>query len=143
MEHALAMLRAWSTGMVGWCATEGGNPDRGIALLTEAIAALRVTQSRHFLSYLLGLLAEAQMKAGYHADAMKAVEDGIALVDASGERYYSAELYRLQGELLVRPPHRQKRKAQASFRAAINLARQQGAKALEQRAKESLRCWSG
>jgi hypothetical protein len=68
--------------MVGWCAAEGGNPDRDIALLTEAIAALRTTQSRHFLSYLLGLLAEAQMKAGHHADAVKAVEDGIALVDA-------------------------------------------------------------
>jgi DNA-binding winged helix-turn-helix (wHTH) protein/predicted ATPase len=142
MEHDLAMLRAWSAGVAGWCAAEGGNPDRGIALLTEAIAALRATQSRHFLSYLLGLLAEAQMKAGHHADAVKAVEDGIALVDASGERYYSAEIYRLHGELLARAPHRQKRKAQASFRAAINLARQQGAAALEQRAKESLRRWS-
>jgi predicted ATPase len=94
--------------VLGWCVAETGDPDRGLGLLTEAIAALRATHSRHFLSYLVGLLAEAQMKAGQHADAMKAVDDGIALADARGERYYSAELHRLHGELLARPPHGQK-----------------------------------
>lgn len=39
------------------------------------------------------------MKAGHHDDAMTAVDEGVALVEASGERYYSAELHRLHGEL--------------------------------------------
>ena len=142
-EHDLALPRAWSTGVIGWCAAETGDPDRGIALLTEAIAALQATQSRHFMSYLLGLLAEAQMKAGHHAEAMKAVEDGIALADASGERYYTAELHRLHGELLARPPHGLKHKAEASFRAAIKIASKQGAVALDRKARESLRSWAG
>jgi hypothetical protein len=49
----------------------------------------------------------------------------------------------LHGELLARPPHRQKRKAQASFRAAIKVAKRKGATALEHKAIESLRRWSG
>jgi adenylate cyclase len=142
-EHDLAMLRAWSTGVVGWCAATSGTLDRGIALLTEAIAALQATQSRHFMCYLLGLLAEAQMQAGHHSEAMKAVEDGIALAEAHGERYYDAELHRLRGELLARSPHGQKSKAAASFRAAIKVAKLQGARTLERKATESLGHWSG
>jgi predicted ATPase len=142
-EHGLPMQGAWSTGMIGWCAAENGDLDRGIELLTEAITKLQATQSRHTMAYLLGLLADAQMKAGYHVDAMKAAEDGIALAETGGERYYSAELYRLRGELLARPPHRQRRKAEASFRAAIKIAKQQGAAALEHRANASMRRWCG
>jgi predicted ATPase/DNA-binding winged helix-turn-helix (wHTH) protein len=142
-EHDLAMLRAWSTGVVGWCAAEKGDPDRGIALLTEAIAALQATQSRHFMCYLLGLLAGAQMKVGHYAEAMKAVEEGVALAAANGELYYSAELYRLHGELLSRPPHGMKREAEAAFRTAIKVAQQQGAGTLEHRANQSLQRLSG
>ena len=69
--------------------------------------------------------------AGCHAEAMKAVEDGLVMAEATGERFYSAELHRLHGELLSRPPHGRKRKAQASFRAAIKVAKRQGATALE------------
>ena len=115
MEHDLAMPRAWSTGVVGWCAAENGEHDRGVALLTESMAALRATQSRHLMCYLLGLLAEVQMKAGRHVEAMKAVEDGIALAEANGERYYDAELHRLRGELFARPPFDQQHKAEASL----------------------------
>jgi predicted ATPase len=141
-EHDLAMLRAWSTGVVGWCAAETGDPDRGIALLIEATATLQDTQSRHLMCYLLGLLAETQMKAGHHSEATKAVEEGIALAEARGERYYDAELHRLRGELLARSPKGQKRKAEASFRTAIKIAKDQGARILEHKANESLRRWS-
>jgi len=139
-EHELAQPRAWSMGVAGWCIAENGDPRRGIALLTQAVAAMQAMQSRHFMGYLLGLLADARIKAGHHADAMKSVEDGLAMAEATGERFYSAELHRLHGELLAHPSIGQKRKAQASFRAAVKLAKQQGARALERKARASLRC---
>jgi predicted ATPase len=71
------------------------------------------------------------------------VRDAIALAEVSGERYYTAELHRLHGELLVRPPHAQKRRAEASFRTAIRVAKEQGAAALQRRANESLHRWFG
>jgi predicted ATPase len=58
------------------------------------------------------------------------------------ERFYTAELHRLHGELLARPPHQERRKAEAAFRTAITIAKEQGARALEHRANESLRRWS-
>ena len=119
---------------------ENGDPSRGIALLTQAVAAMQAMQSRHFMGYLLGLLADACIKAGQHADAMKAVTDGLAMAETTGERFYGAELHRLHGELLAHPSIGQKRKAQAAFRAAVKLAKQQGAHALERKARASLRC---
>ena len=48
----------------GRAIAENGNPDRGIALAMQALAAMQAIQSRHFLCYLLGLLADACTKAG-------------------------------------------------------------------------------
>jgi DNA-binding winged helix-turn-helix (wHTH) protein/predicted ATPase len=142
-EHDLAQPKAWGMGVAGWCVAANGDPKRGVALVMQAIATLQAIQSRHFLAYLLGLLADAHLKAGQEADAMKAVEDGIAVADATGEHFYSAELHRLRGELLARPPSGHRRKAAESFRTATAIATQQGAKTLERRAIESLRRWSG
>ena len=142
-EHGLALPKAWSTGVAGWCAAENGERDRGFALLTEATAALRAMQSLAFVPYLLGLLADARIKAGYQSEAMKAVKEGIAMAEASGERFYSAELYRLHGELLAQPSIGQPDKAEAAFRTAIKIAKQQGALSLERKACESLRRRAG
>lgn len=143
IEHDLAQPKAWSMGVAGWCVAENGDLDRGLALATQAIAAMQAIKSRHFLAYLFGLLTDVHLKAGHHAEAMKAVEEGLAIAEATGECFYSAELHRLRGELWARPPYGEKRKAAASFRAAIKLAKQQGATALEHKANESLRRWFG
>jgi hypothetical protein len=36
---------------------------RGLAMLDQAFAAMRATQSMHFFSYHVGLLADARVKA--------------------------------------------------------------------------------
>ena len=138
-EHDLAQPRAWSMGVAGWCVAENGDLDRGLVLATQAIATLQAIQSRHFSAYLLGLLADTHLKAGHYVEAMRAVDEGLTMT----ELFYSAELHRLRGELLARPPHGQKRKAEAAFRTAIKTAKEQGARTLEQKANESLRRWSG
>jgi predicted ATPase len=138
-EHDLAQPKAWSMGVAGWCLADRGDLDRGLALATQAIATMQAIKSRHFLAYLLGLLADVYLKSGHHIEAMKTVVLGLATAEATGERFYSAELHRLHGELLARPPHGDKRKAEASFRTAIEIAKQQGAVALARKANESLR----
>jgi DNA-binding winged helix-turn-helix (wHTH) protein/predicted ATPase len=142
-EHGLAQPMAWSMGVAGWCTAENGDQDRGIALITHAVDRMQSIQSRHFLCYLLGLLADAHLKAGHDAQALQAIEEGLVLAEATGEQFYSAELYRLRGELLARPPRSLQQEAYDSFRIAINLANQQGAKILEHKASASLHRWRG
>jgi hypothetical protein len=135
------MPKAWSTGVLGWCAAEDGEPERGAALLNEAIAALEATRSRHFMPYLLGLLAHVRFRLGHLTEAMKAVEKGIALAEGGGERFYSAELYRLKGELLASTMGDCRLEAKRSFGTAIEVARKQGAASLEAKASASLDRW--
>ena len=142
-EHDLALPRAWSMGVAGWCMAESGDLKGGIMLLTEAIAAMRSMQSRHFMGYLIGLLVDVHGKAGRHADALQSVEDGLALAEATGERFYAAELHRLHGELCAHSPLARCRDAEASLRKAIAIAREHGALTLERRARKSLQDLAG
>jgi len=141
-EHDLAQPKAWSMGIAGWCLAKHGELEEGLALATRAVTAMHEIHSRHFLAYMLGLLAEVHFEAGHSAQAMKAVLDGLAAAEATGERFYDAELLRLRGELLVRMP-RGRKEAEASFHAAVRVAEQQGAAALERKARASLHEWYG
>jgi DNA-binding winged helix-turn-helix (wHTH) protein/predicted ATPase len=142
-EYGFLLTKAWSTGVAGWSAAENGDPDRGFALLTEAIAALQRMQSLAYMPYLLGLLAEIRSKAGDKSQALKAVKDAISTAVSTGERFYIAELYRLHGELLAHPPIGELKKAADAFDTAIRFARQQRAYLLAHRAEESLHRWFG
>jgi predicted ATPase len=137
-EHDLAVAKAWSMGVLGWCTAQREDASRGVALLSEAIAILQATHSRQFLSYHLAMLAQAQMRRGDHAAAMQAIDEGMALMAADGERYYAAELHRLRGELLAAPPYGDSANAETSFRTAIEIATRQGAATLIRRAEASL-----
>lgn len=62
-------------------------------------------------------------------------------MEETGERYYEAELYRLKGESLVASgviESAKQKKAENCFRQAIEVARGQGARALEWRSMLSL-----
>ena len=60
----------------------------------------------------------------------------------TGERFYEAELYRLQGELVMALAADKQPEAEACFQQALTVARQQEAKWLELRAAMSLaRLW--
>lgn len=138
-EHDLAQPKAWSMGVAGWCRAANGDVSQGLAMGRQAIAAMQAIQSRHFMSFLLGLLADTNLRAGHEVDAMKTVEDAVAMADATGEHFYDAELLRLRGTLLAHPSIGRAPEGMAAFRTSIAIARKQGAKTLELRASESLR----
>jgi predicted ATPase len=102
---------------------------------------MQTIQSQHFLCYLIGLLADAHAIAGNHTEALNAAEHGLILAETTGERFYTAELQRLRGELLARKSRARAGEAERAFTTAIELAKVQGAKTLERKAKNSLlRC---
>jgi len=138
-EHDLAQPRAWSMGVAGWCRAVTGDVPQGLALARQAVASMQAIQSRHLMTFLQGLLADACFRAGYEAEALQTVEEAIAIAEATGERFYDAELFRLRGTLLMHPSIGRKDESAASFRAGIEIARAQGAKTLERKAVESLR----
>jgi predicted ATPase len=68
--------------------------------------------------------------------------EALAVVDTTEESRHEAELYRLQGELLLRQAVPDVPQAEACFQQALDIARRQQARSWELRAAMSLsRLW--
>ena len=67
----------------------------------QALAAYRATGAELVQPYFLSLLAEAYGHAGHTAEGLTALTTALAAAHQTGECWWEAELYRLQGELLL------------------------------------------
>jgi predicted ATPase len=166
-EHGFPYLRAVGTVLQGWGLACAGQVEAGLAQMHQGLAALRATGAELFRPYLLALLATVCGDNGQIETGLGALEEALDAAERHAERFYAAELYRLQGELLLRrcaeadgtltPTAMQRgyaanagatsqlplqREAEACFRRALDVARRQEAKSLELRAALSLsRLW--
>jgi class 3 adenylate cyclase/predicted ATPase len=103
--------------------------------IREGLAA-RAAGSGLARPFSLGLLCNALRAAGEIGGAEAAIAEALALVDRTGERWWEAELWRLQALLQIE--RRNLEEADATLRRAIGLAQRQEAKSLELRAATSL-----
>ena len=118
-----------------------GESEDGIALIQNTLEAWRAGGAELLRPYFLAGLVEAYLADGQCDEAIKVVSEALAHVDRHGERFYESVLYRLCGEARLRKATDAWREAEADFRRAVDVARSQGAKALELRAVISLsRC---
>ena len=140
-EQGFAYYLAWGTLMQGWALQEQGHDEPGMAQIREGLAALRATGAELRLPYYLALLAQTCWRADRADEALALMNEALTRVDQTGEAWNAAELHRLKGELLLDQPRRAEQ-AEASMRHALDIARAQGARALELRASVSLgRLW--
>jgi len=117
-----------------------GQVREGIAQVHEGMAIRRPRESRCYTSGILGALAGAHVMAGDPEEGVATLTEALAFVEETGERYCEAELYRLQGELLLMQG--KVVEAESSLHNAIAVARRQEAKAWELRAAIDLaRLW--
>ncbi|MGI9287824.1 MAG: hypothetical protein ACR2P1_20735, partial [Pseudomonadales bacterium] len=126
----------------GW-AKSVQTPDAGnVEMMKHGLRMKREAGANIAVPYFLGLLAEAQLALGQIADAQASVKEGLALVEKSRERWFEAELHRMQGELTLEQDATQQSEAERCFARSLEVAREQQAKSLELRAALSLgRLW--
>jgi len=92
--------------------------------------------------YFLALVAEAYGRGRRYDEGLARLEEALALVGQSEERYWEAEIHRLHGELLLARSAEHQVEAETCWRKAFAVAGLQGAKSLELRAAMSLsRLW--
>src|SRR5439155_25000592 len=119
-----------------------GQVEEGIAQMQQGLAAWRATGAEAVTPYILALLAEVYAKAGQREAGFTRLAEALAVVNATGERRWEAELYRLKGEGLLAHTTGHDTEAETCFRQALDIARHQEAKSLELRAAVSLsRLW--
>ena len=139
-EHDIATWIAWATFFEGWVVGARANEADGIALMEKGLGAWRGAGIRIVEPYLLALLSETCLRAGRIETASERLAEARDQVDKSGERWWEAELHRLQGEVLLAAADDGDRgdRAEACFRRALEVAGRQGATSLELRAALSL-----
>ena len=139
-EHGFAYYHAWAEVLEGWSVAIRENSEDGIAQIQRGIEVLEATAGMR-LPYYRGLLAETLGRAGRIEEALQAIADAFEHVSRTGERWWEAELHRLQGELL-RFKSGASPEVEGCFQKAIDVARAQPSKAHELRATISLaRLW--
>src|SRR5262245_45791089 len=141
-EHGFAHWRALGTMLQGWARAAQGQGEEGTAQLHQSLAAWQATGARGGAPLYLAWLAEAYGKGGQAEEGLRVLAEALALVNAGGERRQEAELYRLQGELLLALSADNAMEAEACFRQALAVACHQQAQSWELRAAMSLaRLW--
>ena len=86
------------------------------------------------LQFLLALMAEALHLSSRRSEALEAIREAVALVERSGGRGWLAELHRLRGVFLS-ARGADDTQIEASFCAAIRIAREQKSVSLQKRAE--------
>jgi predicted ATPase len=124
-----------SAGMIleGWAWVAKGQGRQGIARMEEGIALWRATGAELAQTLWLSLLAEAYGIIGQAEQGLANLAEAFLALRQHGEHFYEAELYRIQGALLLRSAGAVS-EAENCFQQALTVARQRKTKLLELRA---------
>ena len=118
----------------------GGSIEEAISTIQWGLATKRATGEELMVPYYYGLLAEAHRRADRLADGISLLNEALALVERTDERWYEAELCRLMAEVLITKSD--DRYAEGWLCRALETAQKQGARPWELRAATSMaRLW--
>jgi len=120
----------------GWVRVKNGDVTEGISLLHNGSVAYRATGAALGTPFLLALLAGAYEIVGQIEEAEALVDEALQTVDRTGERWFTAELNRHKGQLLLSQGDPEA--ADGLYWKALSTAREQQAKMWELRAAVSL-----
>jgi predicted ATPase len=126
----------------GCVLTLTGEAAAAVQMISFGTAAWRSTGATLWTPLWLSYLAKAYADLEKFDDAWRCVGEAKTAVATTKERWYEAELYRMAGEIALKPKMLDAKKAQANFDRALTIARVQQAKSWELRAAMSLaRLW--
>jgi predicted ATPase len=118
-----------------------GQREEGLPLLLRGYDAFRATGAEVRVPAYLSMLGDAYTQSARFEDAQQALKEGLAVAEKNDDRSHEAELYRLQGELLL-AQSADESAAEGYVRQAIETAQHQQSKAWQLRATMSLaRLW--
>src|SRR5262249_944929 len=138
----IALMLAVGPIMHGWALRLQGEGAEGLTQFRQGLDAYRATGTAYQRPHFLSMLAEVHRSLGQPEAGVTALREALALVEKTGERYYAAELHRLQGELLLQHAAPAVSQAETCFQQALAIARRQEAKSFELRTATSLaRLW--
>jgi class 3 adenylate cyclase/predicted ATPase len=114
-----------------------GEAPGAVQMITSGATAWQATGARVWVPLYLSYLAMAYAEVGQINDARRCIGEAMTAMEATKERWYEAEVYRMAGEIALKSPECVT-KAEAYFQHALAIARAQQAKSWELRAALSM-----
>jgi len=122
----------------GWAKWSDGAEESSLAEMRRGLAIVREQGVVYLVPSLEAALAEAEASAGQTEAGLRRLDDALAELECTEERWYEAELHRLRGEILLQRDPANTAAAEQSLQAAIAIAQSQSARSFELRAALSL-----
>jgi predicted ATPase/DNA-binding winged helix-turn-helix (wHTH) protein len=137
-RYSLGSQRGAAMALRGELLVRTGRPQEGCTLLRTAASMQRAERNASFASVYACALAEGLAATGSHQEALGTVEAAIVEAEQRGGDFSLPELLRVKGVLLASQSPTGPRAVDATLSSAVELARRQGALALELRATTAL-----
>lgn len=140
-EKGFPVFKGWGMLLLGCALAEQGRAADGSALIREGEDTTRSAGSGVAKAGALAALAGVYERARETRLGYDTVAEAVDFIEASEERFYEAEIYRVRGELHLHAQENNpasEERALADFERSISIARQQQARSWELRATLSL-----
>jgi predicted ATPase len=134
IEHSFAECEQRARFIQGALLAQSGDPKLGIELMRNALAATEGNPA--YRTVYLGHLASAHARLSQPEVAFDLLGEAIQIANATSERFFEAELYRLRSEILLTLG--KIGEAEAGLQRALTIAQQQDARWWELRAATAL-----
>jgi len=135
-EQSFPMWFGFGSMMRGWCLGVTGAAGEGIPLMLKGLEICRGTGTNLGTPFVLMALAEVYGMAGEPEVGLARLAEATRQIETTQERWAEAEIHRMRGTLLSSMHDRGG--AEDSYRAALAVARSQGARFWELRAAADL-----
>jgi predicted ATPase len=137
-QHGMETYAFWSRLYLSWARGRLCDARRGADELRHSLADCASQDTRLAMPLYLALLAELEAAEGDAYRALAAIDEGLATAQEGGQHIYDAFLHRLRGDILLKRDPADPAPAEAAYRTAIAIAKQQGARSYELRASLAL-----
>jgi predicted ATPase len=122
----------------GWARWSGGAEESRLAEMRRSLAIVREQGKSYILPSFEAALAEAEASAGETDAGLRRLDDALAELEATENRWYEAEMHRIRAEIRLKRDPANTAAAEQSLQAAIGIAQSQKARSFELRAALSL-----
>ncbi|MEM7207600.1 MAG: AAA family ATPase [Pseudomonadota bacterium] len=133
-EMAMPLWVAWSRVFMGWARVVGNDDAAGINDIREGLAGAEHIGAALLMPLLLCLAAESALSTGDIEQARRYIRAAFEAMETSGDSAWAAQLYLIEGQILLHGDQPQAAAAEEMYLRAIKIAREQNSKMLELRA---------
>ncbi|MEP1208110.1 MAG: AAA family ATPase [Rhizobiaceae bacterium] len=138
-EHGLALWHAYAGVQSGWVASMQGQHGKGVELARAGLAEIADTGTSLDQPFAMAQLGEVLAADGRDQEALEILDDAIAFVERTQERFIEVEIHRLKGQILASSEQvRDDAAAEKSLKMAMKVAKAQKVKIWELRTATSL-----